>query len=148
MKILKYCIAIFFVFSVFIVEKSTGEIVIICTNDVDQKKLSKAEIKKIFTGKKKKWSSGESINVVMNSEESIYSEFAIKYTRKSISQLKCTWRQLVFTGKGYTPARLKGEKLFKYLDDKKGAISFCTKEDSIINSYRVKTIAIEEEDTK
>lgn len=74
-------------------------------NDIS---LSKTEISRIFLGKTKSFSNGQTaIPVNQNEKSDITSGFNKTVLNKSSSQLKAYWSKLVFTGKG-TPPKVVG----------------------------------------
>lgn len=66
--------------------------------------ISADDIERIFLGKKKAFSSGDTaVPINLNEGDAIRATFNEKALNKNSSQLKAYWSKLVFTGKGTPP---------------------------------------------
>lgn len=88
--------------------------------------VSDSEISRIFLGKLKKFSGGESVKPVnskMGGDARV--EFEKKVLKKSSSQVKAYWSKLVFSGKGKPPKELGSDAdIIKYVAENPGAIGY------------------------
>lgn len=81
--------------------KSEVVVIVHPSNTAD---INKAQISRIFLGKKKSFSSGgQAVPITQNESIASTKEFNSKVLNKSGSQLKAYWSKLVFTGKGTPP---------------------------------------------
>jgi len=90
--------------------------VAVIVNPSNNSELSKSDISKIFLGKSKTFSNGESVKAVnLKSNSAIRDNFQKEVLGKSKSQVKAYWSKLIFTGKG---------KPLKEFDNEKEVVSF------------------------
>ncbi|MCU4675653.1 phosphate ABC transporter substrate-binding protein [Catenovulum sp. 2E275] len=94
---------VFLLISVFICSQSFAEIAVV-VHPSNTAEISADDIERIFLGKKKTFSSGETaVPINLNESNSTRDGFNEKALNKSSSQLKAYWSKLVFTGKGTPP---------------------------------------------
>lgn len=75
--------------------------VAVIVNPSNNSELSKSDISKIFLGKSKTFSNGESVVAVnLKSNSATRDSFQKEVLGKSKSQVKAYWSKLIFTGKG------------------------------------------------
>jgi ABC-type phosphate transport system substrate-binding protein len=104
---------------------SFADIIIICNKSVPATTISKSELKDIFLGKKTKWDNGQKIRFILMKDSSIHNLFLKKYVKKTSSQYRNHWKQLVFTGKGRAPQKFDSvEQVLKYVAVTDGAIAY------------------------
>ena len=78
--------------------------VVVIVNPGNSSTFSDKDIKRIFLGKKKKFSDGSSIIAInLASGDTIRESFEKNAVGKSASQMKAYWSKLVFSGKGNPP---------------------------------------------
>lgn len=86
-----------------------AEVAVIVHPSAPTDSLSEDDISKLFLGKAKSFPSGESaVPINQNEGSAVREKFNEAVVKKSASQLKAYWSQLVFTGKG-TPPKDVGE---------------------------------------
>ncbi len=72
--------------------------------------VSTDDLKRIFLGKQKKYSGGDSIELILqNASNTLDGEFNEKVLSRSPKQMKAYWSKLIFTGKGSEPKRVAGD---------------------------------------
>ncbi len=107
------------------VTKSHAEVVVITNSTVGMDSMPKDELKKIFLGKKIKWSDDMRIKVTALKKGEVHKEFVKMYTKKSTSQFKNYWKNMIFTGKGMPPKQFETEsELIDYVSTTDGAIGY------------------------
>ena len=104
----------------------SAESMVIVNQGVGDTTLTKADIEKIFTGKKSKWSDGAKIiPVTLDNENDVHVEFLKKYVSKNAFQFAAYWRKMMFTGKGNPPKSFDSEQaLIDYVAETSGAIGY------------------------
>jgi hypothetical protein len=78
--------------------------------------ISKSDIKKLFTLKKKAINN-ELIVVLDTSDKELYKQFIRRYLKKSLRKIKTYWIRMLFTGKKIAPKKLSSNQLSS-LEDK------------------------------
>lgn len=87
------CLSALFSFSVF------ADIAVI-VNPGNSSTLTDKEISRIFLGKNKKFSNGESVMAAnLKNDNGVRGEFESKVLKKTSSQIKSYWAKLMFSGK-------------------------------------------------
>ena len=81
-----------------------ADVVVVVHKDNPITELSQLDVKRIFLGKSKSFSTGaKAIPIDQINTSKIRHEMYKKIIKKSTSQLKAYWSKLVFTGKGSPP---------------------------------------------
>ncbi len=120
-----FIVTTFFSFCFFPQTNAQAEVVFISNSSVTIDSLTKLQIKDIFLGSLAAWDDGQEIKFVLLKKSATHKEFTKKYTNKSESQFRRTWKQIVFTGKGSTPKSFKSESdLVAYVGKTEGAIGY------------------------
>ncbi|WP_438865483.1 phosphate ABC transporter substrate-binding protein [Neptunicella sp.] len=88
--------------------------VAVIVNPANGATISQDEVTKLFLGKDKSFSNGESA-VPINQQGDLSEEFNTKVLNKSGSQIKAYWSKLVFTGKGTPPKEVNSDDEVKKL---------------------------------
>ena len=100
---MKHIILVTILIGLFIPLHTNAEVAVI-VNLTNNDTLNKAQIKKIFLGKLKRFPSGaQTVAITQKSSSSTRTEFDKIVLKKSASQLKAYWSKLLFTGKGQPP---------------------------------------------
>ena len=119
-----------------------ADILIVANKSVQEETIKKAELKDIFLGNTIKWEDKTKINIVVQKDNSVTSEFVKEFLKKSTSQFRNYWKMMVFTGKGSTPKTFdKSNDLLAYIASTKGAIGYI---DSGIKPQGVKVIKVQD----
>ena len=101
-----------------------AEVVVITNKSVNTANLDTKDIKKIFLGKKMYWDDNKKITLFILAKSDAHKEFVKKYLGKSENQFTNYWKQLLFTGKGMLPNRVKDEELIGKIKQTEGAIGY------------------------
>ncbi len=89
-------------------------IAVIVNPQAGVEQLSKAQVKAIFLGKRKKLPSGEAAQPVNQDEASpLYAAFAKKVLGKSPARLKSYWSAQIFSGRATPPKAVGGDDAVK-----------------------------------
>lgn len=76
-------------------------------------KLTKSEIKEIYTGAKLKWPNGNKIQVVDQPDTATGKNFYALVIGKSFTQTRSQWTKLLLSGQANAPLRLPADKAVK-----------------------------------
>jgi ABC-type phosphate transport system substrate-binding protein len=76
-------------------------------------KVTKAEIKEIFTGAKLKWANGNKIQVIDQPDTALGKEFYAAVVGKSINQVRAQWTKLLLSGQAVAPLKYASDKTIK-----------------------------------
>ncbi len=101
-----------------------AEVVVVANKSVNTDNLDIKEIKKIFLGKKMYWENNQKITLYILTKSPEHKEFVKKYLSKSENQFTNYWKQLLFTGKGMMPHRVKAEEMIEKVRQTDGAIGY------------------------
>lgn len=117
-----------------------GEITIIANQSIKESNLSKKDIRRIFTGKKKFWDDRVRIVVVIQKDSAIHKSFLDTYVKKTPSQFASSWNKLIFSGKRSAPHSFEGDQnVAKYVSETQGAIGYVATDE---NFKKVKVISV------
>ncbi|MBU0995042.1 MAG: hypothetical protein KJ737_21320 [Proteobacteria bacterium] len=106
--------------------------------------LSENEIRDIYIGRKIMWPGNRKIIPVIAPSLDLHDEFTLKYTRKSGSQFKSWWLQLVFSGEGVFPKTAASEKeMVEKVSEYEGGIGYSSVK---IDTDKVKTVVVYDKD--
>jgi len=75
--------------------------------------LTKKEAKRIFLGKKDKYSQGDLYVIELSSTNPMKAEFHKRVTKKSLAQLESYWSKQLFTGKATPPLEVADANTLK-----------------------------------
>lgn len=132
----------FIIFFILYFSNAQADIYIIANRSVPVDEIRVQEIKEIFLGLNTTWNDKLLIKPMVLSLDPMYSEFLEKYAKKSKSQYKYWWRNMVFTGRGLLPKYRKTEEnIIQIVAKTEGAIGFVS---SAINNENVKTLSVKE----
>lgn len=100
--------------------------VAVIVNSGNTAAVDEAEISRMFLGKVKNFSTGETITLVnLDSGQATRDEFEEKVLNKSASQVKAYWSKLIFSGKGKPPKELASDKdILTFVAANPGAIGY------------------------
>ncbi|MBU0992348.1 MAG: substrate-binding domain-containing protein [Proteobacteria bacterium] len=117
---------IVFVFLILgVAETVFADVLIIANKDVPDTTLSSDDVKKIFLGKNVQWSNNAHIIIVISKNEDIHKDFLKRYVKRTASQYKAYWRNMLFTGNGIEPRSFDSEeKLMEYVANTPGVVSY------------------------
>ena len=101
-----------------------AEVVVIANKSVNTENLDSKAIKKIFLGKKMYWDDNKKITLFILAKSPTHEEFVKKYLGKSTNQFTNYWKQLLFTGKGMMPNRVKDDELIAKIVATEGAVGY------------------------
>ncbi len=122
-----------FVFIVISVAQSKADVLVICNKNIPETKITKKEIKEIFTGKKRKIGATK-IHFVLYDDPVVHKTFLKKYVDKTPMQFERYWKLQLFTGKGASYKKFKtAEKLLEYIASHDGAIGYIDTNTSLMN---------------
>ncbi len=126
-------VVLFFITTV----SSYADILIVCNSRVVDTTLSKNDIKDIFLGKKTKWSDKTKVHFATLNDEDVHKLFLKKYIKKTASQYRNYWKQLIFTGKGKAPKKFDSvEKMLKHIAVTDGSIGYIsTRSTAILGAF-------------
>ena len=110
----------------FLYSAAQAEVVVVTHKSVNTENLDIKAIKKIFLGKKTYWEDNKKITLFILAKSPAHEEFVKKYLGKSENQFTNYWKQLLFTGKGMMPHRVRDEELIAKIKETEGAIGYVT----------------------
>ena len=85
--------------------------VAVIVNSANSAAIAEDDVSRIFLGKIKTFSSGETITIVnLQFDDATRNEFEEKVLNKNPSQVKAYWSKLMFSGKGKPPKELENDK--------------------------------------
>ena len=88
-------------------------------------KLTKNEVKEIFSGVRLTWSNGSKIQVVDQSEPQIGNKFYDDFIGKSVNQIRVQWTKLVLSGQAVAPIKAQNDdEVKKNVSSKPNAIGY------------------------
>jgi ABC-type phosphate transport system substrate-binding protein len=79
----------------------------------DSVKMTKSEVKEIFTGTRLKWTNGNKIQVVDQPETRVGKKFYETVVGKTVNQNRQQWTKLLLSGQASPPIRLASDKAVK-----------------------------------
>ena len=91
--------------------------------------ISDDDVSRIFLGKIKAFSTGDTITIVnLKYNNATRNEFEEKVLNKKASQVKAYWSKLMFSGKGKPPKELANDKaILAFVSANPGAIGYVAK---------------------
>ncbi len=96
--------------------------------------LSKSDIKKIYTGKKKAWDNGSTIIPIVLKKSPVFGKFLKQAVHKNNSQFNSFWKRAVFTGTGNPPKEFSTDKeVINFISQNPQAIGFVSGNSNIGN---------------
>jgi len=107
-----------------------AEIVLIANPGISKSslKLSRKDIQRIFL-RKKKMLSGTTLQIAIQRDRVLHSEFLRNYVHKTSSQFNRYYKKLVFTGKGKPPVLVTDDAaMLSYIAKTPGAIGYVSKD--------------------
>lgn len=112
--------------------------VAVIVNSANNAAVDEADISRIFLGKIKSFSTGETITLInLDASQATRGEFEEKVLNKSASQVKAYWSKLIFSGKGKPPEELATDKdILAFVAANPGAIGYVA-EASLDGSVKV-----------
>ena len=112
--------------------------VAVIVNSANNAAVDEADISRIFLGKVKSFSTGETITLInLDASQATRGEFEEKVLNKSASQVKAYWSKLIFSGKGKPPEELATDKdILAFVAANPGAIGYVA-EASLDGSVKV-----------
>ncbi len=110
-------------------EKS--QIAVVVHKDNPLKELSRAELAKIFLGKRNFWSWGQANDTCdlvehgLDEQKTSRAIFSQRYLHKDLMILKNYWIKMIFSGKGHPPTRFSDAKeVINFVSGKKNRIGY------------------------
>lgn len=101
------------------------DVVVICNESVLADTLNRSDIKKIFLGRKTRWTGGEKITFATLKGGQAHELFLNLYVGKTTFQFVNYWKKKAFTGKGKVPKSFSTpEELIDYIEETHGAIGY------------------------
>jgi len=110
--------------SIFVNSAVQADVVVVTNKSVNTENLDIKAIKKIFLGKKMYWEDNKKITLFILAKSPAHEEFVKKYLGKSTNQFTNYWKQLLFTGKGMLPHRVKDAEMIAKVRETDGAIGY------------------------
>lgn len=108
------CIIVTLVLMMLVSINSAWADVVVIINNENQVTLSKKDISRIFLGKLKTYSTGNSIKPInAGHQDNLRNAFNRKVLNKSSNQVKAYWSKLIFSGKGTMPKELSSDAEIK-----------------------------------
>ncbi|NRA37752.1 MAG: phosphate ABC transporter substrate-binding protein [Planctomycetes bacterium] len=105
-----------------------AEAVAIVHKDCADAAVSTKDVKAMYLAKKRKWSDGTKVRLMVLKGGDIHAEFMKGNVKKSPSQFKAFWKKQVFTGKGKNPPAFADDAaMIKAVAAKAGAIGYVDK---------------------
>lgn len=109
----------------FFCPKVDAKCLVIVNNSVSVYSISKAEIRRIFLGKQKRWPDGQPVKPVILKEGSNQSKCIKKFINKTASSFSSYWKRAIVSGLGIPPKSYETvEELVKYVSVIPGAVAF------------------------
>jgi ABC-type phosphate transport system substrate-binding protein len=100
-------------------------LVVVVHPDVNAESISDDDLRRIFLGKRTRWSGGEKIVPVVLEGGAIHREFVEEYLDRSVAKYVTYWKQAVFTGRGVPPRAFASEdELRFYVSRTPGAVGY------------------------
>lgn len=117
--------------------------IVVITHPDNTEKLSQADVRQIFLGKRKAFADGEAIEMFDlpdGSDEKV--SFTKKVLRKSVSSLNSYWSRMLFSSKGQPPRSLNDAKeVLEAVSTNKNAIAYISSSDVSSNVKVVLTVS-------
>jgi ABC-type phosphate transport system substrate-binding protein len=102
-----------------------GELAVVINPETPVNSLKKADVKKMFLGKKTLWENGENILPVVLKSGPLHEVFLKELIEKTPLQFSMYWKRIIFTGRGIGPKSFETEsELLKYVAETKGAVGY------------------------
>lgn len=114
--------------------------ILVVHKDNPANRLTLAEVRGIFLGRKVFWENGESIEVLLQKTGETHQDFSQNTLGKSPRQLSMYWKRILFSGEGIPPREIDGDaRMLEQIAANSKAIGYV---DSGIKDDRVKPVAI------
>lgn len=96
-------------------------------------KLSRSELRQIFTGQRQYWDDGTKITVfVLQDRDELHKQFCRDILQMFPYQLSRLWDQITYSGQGVTPVRvISYQALIDALENTPGAIGYVERTDIV-----------------
>lgn len=139
----KIAIILLFLLGLAVLLADTGKISIITHPANNTVSLTRDDLRKIFTGRKKTWPDGNRIMIVLLKRGEQHDQFLKEVVRMNSTQFSITWKKLIFTGKAplLTYARSTDE-MIKLVAENPNAVGYIQKDHE--TEKRVKSLFIRE----
>jgi ABC-type phosphate transport system substrate-binding protein len=109
------------------ISTAAADLVIIGNPQLPADSIDSRDLKRIYLGKKSRWSDDSSVVPVMMKSGPLQDEFVTEYLDRSVNRFVTHWRQLVFTGKGVPPRSFATEnELVDFISRTPGAVGFAS----------------------
>jgi len=119
---------------------SLAGVVLIANADNAEGVLDHDEIKRIYLGKKTRWSDDTPIIPVILKNGDTHEEFLDEYLNRTAHRFVSYWRQMVFTGKGIPPKSFTDEaELIAFVANTPGSVGYVS-ESSLVPEVQALTI--------
>lgn len=116
----------------------TYRVIVHRTNAVDNLEAIKAQ--RIFLGKTKKWPNGQTIDLVLNTNDATQAHFSQQLLGKTPRQLQIFWRKALYSGNSTLPLMMDNDvAIIDYVENHPDAISIVCDDNPTVT---VKTITI------
>jgi len=114
-----------FILSFIMIAHAGAESLLVANFSVSESSVSKGDVKRIFLGKKVKWSDGQKIHAVILTSGAVHEDFIKKYIAKTAYSLSLFWKMAIVTATGIPPKSFNNESdLLKYVAETKGAVGY------------------------
>lgn len=126
MKTKKIISVIYFSLIILVIAQSSNYAQIsVVVSSSSGEKLTKNEVKEIFSGVRLTWSNGSKIQVVDQSESQIGNKFYDDFIGKSVNQIRVQWTKLVLSGQAVAPIKAQNDdEVKKNVSSKPNAIGY------------------------
>jgi ABC-type phosphate transport system substrate-binding protein len=102
-----------------------GDVIVIVNRSVPDASVSRAELERIFLGKKTVWENGKKIVPVIQDAGAVHKAFLKEYLAKNPSTYDIYWKQAVFTGTGSPPGSLSDDaQVVRFVSGTDGAVGY------------------------
>lgn len=120
-----------------------NDYVIVVHKNVQETSVKRANVEKIFLGKKSRWSDGTKIVPVNLKQGKTYDAFIEQVIQKSTNAYMNYWRKMIFTGKGVMPVSFPEEAdVLEYIGRTEGAIGYVSSSAISATHENVKVISL------
>lgn len=110
---LKYHLVLLLLIITTLCATAADDFAVVVHNDNPVKTMKKAEIEKIFLGKKNFWENDHRIEVYLQTENDLHKKFIFSVIRKSPRQFKMYWRRALYSGTGLPPQQYQDDQMIK-----------------------------------
>lgn len=102
-----------------------ADVVIIVNKNLPETSITKTDVKRIFLGRKQKWTNESPIRPVMLKGGPVHEKFLSDYIEKTLQAFSIFWKREIVSGTGLPPISFDSEaEVIHYVSTTNGAIGY------------------------